>query len=297
LTLKGHRAAINSVAFSPDGRRIVTGSGESTAKVWDTGTGREVLALSGHTYAISAVAFSPDGLRIVTGGVDATVRVWEAATATRAAAWRAEEQAATEQHVAMHRGQTPVLQTGTYRSHGPDIGAIRQWLVLAPIPYVARSGAAALTQEQIPREARLHPRAGEAVTVGGDKLVWTEVQLSDALLDFHRLLGAPHNTNVAYAVCYLHAQAPQTGLLLKVACMSVARIYLNGNEIHRHAPNRGPVPEPDVVTGVTLDAGLNVLVLKVAVELGPSWEGAVWLTDADGQPVPGLRVTLDPEDG
>ena len=46
---------------------------------------------------------------------------------------------------------------------------------------------------------------------------------------------------------------------------------------------------------VELNPGLNVLVLKVLVEIGPSWDGSVWLTDAERQPVPGLRVTLDPD--
>ena len=55
------------MAFSPDGKRIVTGSGDKTVKVWDAGTGQETLTLKGHTGMVSSVAFSPDGKRIVTG--------------------------------------------------------------------------------------------------------------------------------------------------------------------------------------------------------------------------------------
>ncbi len=49
FTLKGHTGYVNTVAFSPDGKRIVSGSRDSTVKVWDAGTGNEVLTLKGHT--------------------------------------------------------------------------------------------------------------------------------------------------------------------------------------------------------------------------------------------------------
>ena len=67
LTLKGHTGAVMSASFSPDGSRIVTGSDDRTAKVWDARTGAELLTLKGHTDAVSSASFSPDGSRIVTG--------------------------------------------------------------------------------------------------------------------------------------------------------------------------------------------------------------------------------------
>ena len=54
LTLKGHTKAVNSVAFSPDGRRIVSGSADNTVKVWDAATGQETLTLKGHTSSVEA---------------------------------------------------------------------------------------------------------------------------------------------------------------------------------------------------------------------------------------------------
>ena len=68
LTLKGHTGWVNSVAFSPDGQRIVSGSYDNTIKVWDATTGEETFTLKGHTSVVSSVAFSPDGQRIVSGG-------------------------------------------------------------------------------------------------------------------------------------------------------------------------------------------------------------------------------------
>jgi len=77
LTLKGHSGGVTSASFSPDGTRIVTGSGDKTAKVWDAKTGAEVLTLKGHTDAVVAASFSPDGTRIVTGSHDNTAKVWD----------------------------------------------------------------------------------------------------------------------------------------------------------------------------------------------------------------------------
>ena len=70
------------MSFSPDGTRIVTGSCDRTAKVWDARTGTALLELKGHTGAVKSVAFSPDGTRIVTGSEDQTAKVWDARTGT-----------------------------------------------------------------------------------------------------------------------------------------------------------------------------------------------------------------------
>ena len=66
-SLKGHTDAVTSVAFSPDGKRIVSGSQDQTVKVWDADKGTETLTLKGHTQLVTSVAFSPDGKRIVSG--------------------------------------------------------------------------------------------------------------------------------------------------------------------------------------------------------------------------------------
>ena len=74
--LKGHESAVRSVAFSPDGTRLATGSYDSTARLWDASTGKELAVLKGHEFRGTSVAFSPDGTRLATGSSDNTARLW-----------------------------------------------------------------------------------------------------------------------------------------------------------------------------------------------------------------------------
>jgi eukaryotic-like serine/threonine-protein kinase len=80
LTLRGHADYVSSVAFSPDGKRLATGSGDKTVKIWDAATGREMLTLRGHKDIVWGVAFSPDGKRLATGSGDGTVKIWDVDT-------------------------------------------------------------------------------------------------------------------------------------------------------------------------------------------------------------------------
>jgi WD40 repeat protein len=76
----GHSGVVYSVAVSPDGKRVLTGSGDNTAKLWDLATGRELRTFEGHTGQVTAVAFSPDGKQVLTGSRDKTARLWDATT-------------------------------------------------------------------------------------------------------------------------------------------------------------------------------------------------------------------------
>ncbi|HKB05011.1 MAG TPA: serine/threonine-protein kinase, partial [Gemmataceae bacterium] len=80
LTLTGHTGAVTAASFRADGARVVTGSWDSTAMVWNAKSGLEVLALKGHTGPVTAASFRADGSRILTGSEDGTAKVWDART-------------------------------------------------------------------------------------------------------------------------------------------------------------------------------------------------------------------------
>jgi len=79
-TLRGHTAAVFSVALSADGQTLVSGSLDKTIKVWNLSTGKEIRTLTGHTDAIWSVALSADGRTLVSGSLDKTIKVWNLST-------------------------------------------------------------------------------------------------------------------------------------------------------------------------------------------------------------------------
>ncbi len=81
-TLTGHTGGVNAVAFSADGKFLLTGSGDTTARVWDASNGQVVHELTGHTAPIWAAAFRPDGQAVVTGAEDGAARVWDLSACT-----------------------------------------------------------------------------------------------------------------------------------------------------------------------------------------------------------------------
>jgi hypothetical protein len=91
LSLSGHESPVGSAAFSPDGARIVTASGDDTARIWDAATAKEIAVLRGQKSTVLSAAFSPDGARIVTASEDSTARIWDAATAKEIAVLRADD--------------------------------------------------------------------------------------------------------------------------------------------------------------------------------------------------------------
>jgi WD40 repeat protein len=76
-TLLGHKDCIYSVAWSPDGKLLASGSYDKMVKLWDAATGREVRNLQDHIDAVFAVAFSPDGKHLASGSQDRCVKIWD----------------------------------------------------------------------------------------------------------------------------------------------------------------------------------------------------------------------------
>ncbi|MEM9090374.1 MAG: WD40 repeat domain-containing protein, partial [Cyanobacteria bacterium P01_F01_bin.53] len=74
---EGHTDYVSSVAMSPDGNTIVSGSGDNTVRLWDRQGNPIGEPFEGHTGQVSSVAMSPDGNTIVSGSWDNTVRLWD----------------------------------------------------------------------------------------------------------------------------------------------------------------------------------------------------------------------------
>jgi len=80
LTYTGHTSEVDSLAWSPDGKYITSGSDDHTAQVWDVVKGTRRVTYTGHGANILSIAWSPDGKRIVTGDLGGIIQVWDAGT-------------------------------------------------------------------------------------------------------------------------------------------------------------------------------------------------------------------------
>ena len=79
-TYRGHNNWVISLACSPDGKYIASGSFDQTVQIWEAATGRQVVIYNGYSDRICSVAWSPDGNYVASASYDTTVQIWEAAT-------------------------------------------------------------------------------------------------------------------------------------------------------------------------------------------------------------------------
>jgi hypothetical protein len=73
-----------------------------------------------------------------------------------------------------------------------------------------------------------------------------------------------------------------------------AKVYINGKLVYQYPFGRSFVADQDVVANIVLNSGLNIVVFKVVNGIF-SWHGSLRFTDADGNPIKGIKVTVDPE--
>ncbi|MDJ1173654.1 NACHT and WD repeat domain-containing protein, partial [Roseofilum capinflatum] len=84
---QGHQASVRSLAITPDGSKVISGSGstlvgsnDNTLRVWDITTGESLAILEGHQNDVTSIAITPDGSKVISGSNDNTLRVWDITT-------------------------------------------------------------------------------------------------------------------------------------------------------------------------------------------------------------------------
>ena len=120
-TLRG----VSAVAFSPDGSRIASASDDRTVKLWDAGTGQEVLTLHGHSEPVNRLAFSPDGRRVASASSDRTVKLWDAVTGEEVLTLRGHSAAVWG--VAFSPDGTRIASVGGDRARADEPGEMKIW--------------------------------------------------------------------------------------------------------------------------------------------------------------------------
>lgn len=120
------------------------------------------------------------------------------------------------------------------------------------------------------------------------------MDLDDYAINFNAILGKVTARGIAYAVCYLRSDTAQRGLEMRVGSVDEAKVYLNGKQVYKAPVPHGSIEVQDRIADIVLRAGLNVLVFKVANEKD-DWKGSIRFADAQGNPVKGIKVILDPE--
>jgi eukaryotic-like serine/threonine-protein kinase len=125
FTYHGHHAYIAAAPWSPDGKRIASGSGDKTIQVWTPATRKSVLTYHGHSDVLYTVAWSPDGKRIASGSADQTVQVWYAAEGDGAPA--------RDSHLLTYKGHASTVYAVAWSPDGKEIasasndGTVQVW--------------------------------------------------------------------------------------------------------------------------------------------------------------------------
>ncbi|MBC8352823.1 MAG: hypothetical protein H8E66_12585 [Planctomycetes bacterium] len=123
-TLLGHEDAIRSLAFSPDGLRLVSGSADKSARIWDLGDSKfpELIRFDGHAGEVTAVAFNSNAQQVISGAADKTLKLWNAIDAVEIKAFAGH--AAAIVGVAFNSANQPVSASSdkTIRTWNPSSG-------------------------------------------------------------------------------------------------------------------------------------------------------------------------------
>ena len=168
--------------------------------------------------------------------------------------------------------------TGTARAHRPP--QIADWLVLGPIPSGTELAnaensdtnravmQATLDKPFLANEGGLKPADGSTASVDGTPYTWKHVHAPGGIVDFIKLYGKQINNAAVYAVAYVESPAEAKDVTLSLGADDGAKVWLNGQVVSNVSKIRGVTMDDDVVSGVTLHKGRNILVVKVGQGMG-----------------------------
>jgi WD40 repeat protein len=122
-TLRGHDSWVQTLTFSPDGEKLVSGSADGKIKVWEAATGEVLQTIDAHRQAVRTIVWIPDKNAIATGSLDRTIKVWEPETARHLSTI----QAHTDGICALAISANIKPHIGTILASGSKDSAIKLW--------------------------------------------------------------------------------------------------------------------------------------------------------------------------
>ncbi len=158
FTYSGHSDYISAVAWSSDGKRIASASGDHTVQVWDASSGGHVLTYRGHSADVLTLAWSPGGQYIATGSIDSTVQIWNPSNGAR---------------VYTYRGQSDAIfdlawsPDGTRIASASNDGTVRIWDALTGRNIVTYSGPSSIRGGTAASNAVAWSPDGLSLAIGG----------------------------------------------------------------------------------------------------------------------------------
>lgn len=122
--LKGHEGYVTSFSYSPVNNLVASSSYDHIVKIWDAGTGAEIVSLVGHTKAVTAVEFSSDGKHVVSGSLDKTIKIWSVEEQRLVSTL---EDSSIPPHLSSGVSSLSISKDGKYLVSGSNSGMVTIW--------------------------------------------------------------------------------------------------------------------------------------------------------------------------